>query len=143
MSTIITDDILAHFGLEVSADLKHYGKKGMKWGVTRAVGANGKVTGKVVSGNKVSEDYASSRVLKGKRQAEMSNAELKKVNERLQLERSNKELQSRGPMQKVKVGTAIAASILAVGATANTAIQFAKSPAGQAVANAVRKSFSN
>lgn len=34
MSTAV-DDYLAHVGVEVDDELKHYGKKGMKWGVRK------------------------------------------------------------------------------------------------------------
>lgn len=34
MSTAV-DDYLAHMGVEVDDELKHYGKKGMKWGVRK------------------------------------------------------------------------------------------------------------
>lgn len=131
--TAHADNVLKHFGIDMSDELKHYGKKGMKWGVIRERGANGRVTAKVVS-----EDHAKSRQLKAKTRAELSNAELEALNKRLQLEKTNNELQSRTALQKIKTGTTIAGTILAVGATANTAISFAKSPAGQAVIKTVR-----
>lgn len=127
--TDIRDQLLSDFGLEVGDELKHYGKKGMKWGVVRQRGANGRVT---------SEDHTTARTLRRKKQSEMSNAELKKVNERLQLEKQNKELQSRGALQKIKLGTAAAATVLAVGTTLTTAYNFVNSPAGQAVIKAAR-----
>lgn len=136
--TDIRDDVLAHFGIEVGEDLKHYGKKGMKWGVRRERGPDGKVTGRVSS-----DDHVNSRASAKKKQSEMSTAELKKLNERLQLERTNRDLQSRGVLQKIKTGTAIAGTILAVGASVNTAIQFANSPAGKAIAKAINKNPSN
>lgn len=128
----IADDVLAHLGLEVGEDLKHYGRKGMKWGVRRERGPDGRVS---------SDDHTSVRQIKKKRQSEMSNAELRRVNERLQLERTNKELQSRGALQKIKVGTAMAGTILAVGTTVTTAYNFSQSPAGKAIAEQVKKSF--
>lgn len=136
----IAEDVLAHFGIELSEDeLAHYGKKGMKWGVVRQRGKDGLVTGKAE--RTVSEDHKVSRELGAKSQSQLTNAELKKVNERLQLERTNKDLQSRGALQKIKTGTAIAGTILAAAGTINTAIQFAKSPAGQAVIGGVKKAF--
>lgn len=129
----IADDILEGFGVEVPGELKHYGKKGMKWGVVRERGKDGRVTGKVVS-----EDHAKSRELKAKPRSQMSNKELEELNKRLQLEKTNNELQSRTALQKIKTGTSIAATILAVGGTANAAVSFVKSPAGQATIKAVR-----
>ena len=40
MSTEV-DNYLEHLGLEVGDDLKHFGVKGMKWGVTRDRGGSG------------------------------------------------------------------------------------------------------
>lgn len=133
MTDAIRDSVLADLGIQMGDELKHYGVKGMKWGVVRDRGANGRVK------KTVSEDHETSRKLKSKSQSEMSNAELKKVNERLQLERTNRELQSRGALQKIKTGTQIAGTILAVGTTVTTAYNFVNSPAGQAIINQVRK----
>lgn len=66
----------------VDATLKHFGIPGMKWGVRRA--KNSRRSG--------SEDYQKMRDLKKKGRKNLSNAELKAVNERLQLERSYKDL---------------------------------------------------
>lgn len=132
MSNAIADSVLAHAGIEVGDELKHYGKKGMKWGVRKDSAKTAKAQ------RTVSEDHATSRTLKTKKRSEMSNAELRKLNERLQLEKTNNELQSRSALQKIKTGTAIAGTILAVGTTVNSAIQFAKSPAGQAIIAAVK-----
>lgn len=134
--TNIADEVLAQYGVEVPGEFAHYGKKGMKWGVVRERGSNGRVTSKVVS-----DDHTRSRELKAKPRSQMSNKELEDLNKRLQLEKTNNELQSRTALQKIKTGTAIAGTILAVGATANTAITFVKSPAGQAIIKAVRESF--
>jgi hypothetical protein len=131
--TAHADDVLQHFGIDMPTELKHYGKKGMKWGVIRERGTDGRVTSKVVS-----EDHAKSRELKAKPRSQMSNAELETLNKRLQLEKTNNELQSRTALQKIKTGTSIAATILAVGGTANAAVSFVKSPAGQAVIKTVR-----
>lgn len=137
MADSIADAVLAHLGIEVGEALSHYGKKGMKWGVRHQVGANGRVS------RTVSEDHKHTRELAAKKPSEMSTAELKRVNERLQLERTNRDLQSRGALQKIKTGTAIAGTILAAAGTVNTAIQFAKSPAGQAVINGVKKAMAS
>lgn len=135
MTDSIPDTVLAHFGIEIGGELAQYGKKGMKWGVRRERGASGRVKGTV------SEDHATSRVLKKKARSEMSNAELKKLNERLQLEQTNNTLQSRSGLQKIKAGTQAASTILAVGATVTTAYNFAKSPAGQAIITMAKNSL--
>lgn len=107
-------------------ELKHYGVLGMKWGVRRPVGKNG-----LVKGSPKSSDYSESRSLTPRRQSSLSNAELRKINERLRLERENRSLQSRGALEKIRTGTAIAGTILAVGTTITTAYNFVNSPAGQ------------
>ena len=131
MADPIVDTVLAHHGVEIGDELKHYGKKGMKWGVRK----DGKRT--------ISDDYKESRVSAKKKQPEMSNAELKRLNERLQLERTNRDLQSRGALQKIKTGTAVAGTILAVGTTITTAYNFVNSPAGKAIVNMVKKNLEN
>lgn len=131
MADSIVDTVLAHHGVEIGDELKHYGKKGMKWGVRK----DGKRT--------ISDDYKESRVSAKKKQPEMSNAELKRLNERLQLERTNRDLQSRGALQKIKTGTAVAGTILAVGTTITTAYNFVNSPAGKAIINTVKKNLDN
>lgn len=136
MTDTIADDVLAHHGIEVTDELRHYGKKGMKWGVVRERGTDGRVTAKVIS-----DDHIRSRELKAKPRSQMSNKELQDLNTRLQLEKTNNELQSRTALQKIKTGTQIAGTILAVGATVNAAINFTKSDAGKAIIGAVRDSL--
>lgn len=138
MTDNIADKILAANNIDKPNDtLAHYGVKGMRWGVTRVRGANGRVT------REVSDDHVQSRTIARKRPSQMSNSELKRVNERLQLEQTNKRLQSRGVLEKVKTGTAIAGTILAVGTTMSTAYNFYQSPVGQKIANSVKKKFLN
>ena len=135
MADTIADDVLAHLGIEVGAEIKHYGVKGQKWGVTRERGKNGRVT------RTTSEDHDTSRRLKSKKPSEMSNKELEAVNRRLQLERTNNELQSRSGLQKIKAGTQAAGTILAVGTTVSSVYKFVKSPAGQAIINGVKQTL--
>lgn len=135
--TDIADAVLAHHGLEIGGELKQYGVKGMKWGVIRSKAARAKAKGEV------SDDHVQSRASAKKKQSEMSNAELKRLNERLQLEKTNRELQSRGALQKIKTGTAIAGTILAVGTTITTAYNFVNSPAGKAVVGSVKKALND
>lgn len=133
MTSNIRDDVLAHFGIDTN-EFQHAGVKGMKWGVRRARGADGRVTSKVIS-----NDHLESRQLGAKKQSALSNKELETVNRRLQLERTNKELQSRGALQKIKVGTSIAGTILAVGTTITSAYNFTQSPAGKAIIESIKK----
>ena len=81
-------------------ELKHYGVLGMKWGVRR--------------GRSVSEDHTRASQLKRKSMEEMSNAELRELTNRMQLESSYRNLKrsniSRGRqiVNQVVGGTAIA-----------------------------------
>lgn len=136
----IADSVLAHHGIDKDNELAHYGVKGQKWGVIRKRGENGRVE---KAKRTVSDDHIDSRISKKRKVSEMSNAELKRLNERLQLEKTNNELQSRSGLAKIKKGTAIAGTILAVGTTITTAYNFANSPAGQAIANGVKKAWDN
>jgi hypothetical protein len=61
--------------------LQHFGILGMKWGRRKAK--------KIITPSK---EHATKEGLKKKKLAEMSNAELKTLNERLQLEKQYKEL---------------------------------------------------
>jgi hypothetical protein len=138
MTDSVVDVVLANLGVAVGGEFKHYGRKGMKWGVIRPRGADGLVvTGKAK--REVSEDHITSRQQAAKKRSELSNAELKKLNERLQLEKTNNELQSRTALQKIKAGTQIAGTILAVGSTVTTAYNFVNSPAGKATIASVQK----
>ncbi len=64
-------------------ELKHFGIKGMKWGVRRKRGSDGLV---------VSKDHAESRALLKKPVRELSNDDIQKVNRRLNLESELKRL---------------------------------------------------
>lgn len=68
----------------VDEHLEHHGIKGMKWGVRRKVGKNGRVGQKPKKG---SVDFRTTQPLRKKKPSELSNMQLKKVNERLNLEK--------------------------------------------------------
>ena len=78
--------------MEPNDILEHFGILGMRWG--RRKGGSKTTTSKprVKKAEDVSEDHAKKVSLKGKKLHQMSNAELRTLNERLQLEKSYKEL---------------------------------------------------
>ena len=76
--------------------LEHVGVKGMKWGVRRARGSDGTVEGasktKGSSSSSEHEDSSTAKVNRKKSVSSLSTKELRELNDRLQLERKNKEL---------------------------------------------------
>lgn len=105
-------------------ELFHYGVKGQKWGVRRAT--------KVRAGANDSEDHILKKAARKTPISQMSTAQLKKTNERLNAEKQYKELTSAGALRKIKTGTAIVSSLTAVGTAGATIYNLVKSPAGQA-----------
>ena len=89
-------------------ELYHWGVKGQKWGVRRYQNKDGSLTpaGKKRYDN-WSDDAKTATSLKKKNVNEMSNAELKKLNERIRLEQ---EYPSLNP-GAIKKGLAVAATV--------------------------------
>lgn len=112
----------------------HYGVKGQKWGIRRAT--------KVRASANSSEDHVMKKVAKKTPISQMSTAQLKKANERMQAEKTYRELSSKGSLNKIKKGTSVVATITAVGTAGATIYNLVKSPAGQA-AIAAGKNFLN
>lgn len=104
--------------------LEHYGKKGMRWGQR-----------KTRSEGKVSSDYKKTVPHRGKSASQLSNKQLKTVNERLNLEQNYKRLNP----SKVAKGHKATKEILALVATAGTIITLANTPHGKATIAAGRK----
>lgn len=117
---------------EPKKSLAHYGVPGMKWGKRRSDAELSRAKGRAED----SADYTIAKSAKQSTNRQLSNAQLKKVNERLQLEKSYKELTNAGPARKIKAGTATVSAIVAAGTLANTAIQVYNSPAGKAAISA-------
>lgn len=65
--------------------LEHFGIKGMRWGVRRKRGKDGRVTGSP-------EHVQSRKLLRTKKLSQLSNDELSALNKRLQLEKKYNEL---------------------------------------------------
>lgn len=95
-------------------ELMHYGVLGMKWGIRRGRSSGGS---KNRRSSKMSDDARDAAQLKKKRVSEMSNAELRRLNERQQLEQNHARLNP----SKVKKGLAIAGGIVGT-ATATMAL---------------------
>lgn len=80
----------------MSDSLTHYGVKGMRWGVRRKRGPDGRV----------SKDYSEARKLLQKPKRQLSNEDIKKINKRLNLEREMERMDPSGAAEgKRLVGT--------------------------------------
>lgn len=97
-----------------NSQLTHYGILGMKWGVRRSKAQLARISGKASRKN-WSEDAKTTRELSTKKSSQMSNAELRKLNERKQLENQYKQLNQ----NKFKKGVAFVASATAIMGTAS------------------------
>ena len=117
---------------QLNAALAHYGIKGMQWGRRKA--GTGKASTHVKKG---SEDHEKSRELNAKKPRDLSNSELKALNNRLQLERSHKDLTR--TTSNFNKGHDKVKAVLAVAATAQAAYTFANSPMGKQIAGALKK----
>lgn len=109
-------------------ELCHHGVKGQKWGVRRYQNKDGSR----IKGGKSeswSEDAKTAKSLKNKSLNEMSNAELRKLNERQQLEqtyrRMNKNAIGKG-MQYVGVAAATTGTFLSLYNNSNKLINIGK-----------------
>ena len=107
---LLADDFLEHFGI-----------LGMHWGVHRA--------------RPSSADSITKKTLKKKKVHEMSDAELKTLTNRLQLEKT---LQNLSPGVLTK-GKNYVDKIIAVGATVTALVALYNTPAGKTVINVVKK----
>lgn len=105
--------------MEHNTELYHWGIKGMKWGVRRYQNSDGSLTSK--GKKRYSEDAYRAKKIKKKRLSQMSNAELKELNNRMQLEQNYKNLKK----QKMSIGRKFVQDV-AYETAKNTASEYAK-----------------
>lgn len=74
------------------SELYHWGVPGMKWGVRRYQNKDGSLTKAGRKRQSMSQDAREADVLKRKKVSEMTNSELRKLNERRNLERNYRQL---------------------------------------------------
>lgn len=106
----------------INPSLEHAGVKGMKWGVRKSRRAS-------------SSDASEVGALKKKKRRELSNAEIKRINERMQLERKLKELNP----SSIKRGRTAVAGVIGAAGSAAAVYNLVKSPAGQAAVSLGKK----
>ena len=90
-------------------ELYHFGVKGMKWGVRKSRSSSGSSKKKRAKIDGWSDDAKEAYRIKQKKVNQMSNAELKKLNERRNLERNYQQLNPNA----IKKGIAIAGTTAA------------------------------
>ena len=100
-------------------ELYHWGTKGMKWGVRRYQYKDGTLTPK--GKKRYSEDAFRTKNLKKKNLNQMSNAEIRALNERMQLEQNYKNLKK----QRKSAGRKFIEDV-AYETAKNTASEYAK-----------------
>ena len=143
--------VVRHEGFDMTLNnydddyLAHYGVLGMKWGVRKDGRPQGYQGGKTNSKRKkkvsmdVSEDKKQSNVLLKKHPDDLSNVELKRLNNRMELESNYKRL-TKTDKSKFQKGYDYVKTGLAVAGTATAAYNLAKSPmmkAAQTQVNAI------
>lgn len=87
-------------------ELYHYGVLGMKWGTRRAQNKTSRIDQKAKK-NKWSDDATEAAKIKTKKVGQMTNAELNKLNNRMNLERNYRQLNPNA----VKKGLVIAGTV--------------------------------
>lgn len=102
-------------------ELYHWGVKGMKWGVRRYQNKDGTLTaaGKKRRRAEISDDAKDAAQIRKKKVQEMSNAELRRLNERTRLEQEHKRLNPNA----FKRGVAFVAATAGVMTTVITAYE--------------------
>lgn len=90
----------------INGELYHYGVLGMKWGQRRSQAQLAKIDRKAKKKN-WSEDATTAAKIRKKKVKQMSNADLKKLNERIRLENEYRNLTKSSPSAGRKFATEV------------------------------------
>ena len=123
-----TADILAVAGVK-DEDVEHYGRKGMKWGVRRQRGADGLVK---------SDDAKDLADIRTKTVPALTNKELQRANQRMNLEKQYRSLNP-GSMKR---GEKILKGLVATGSLAASLVALQSNPAAKSAMSAGAKILS-
>lgn len=121
-------------------ELYHHGVKGMKWGIRRFRNRDGSLTPagrKRYNKNDWSDDAKEAARIKKKSVNQMSNSELRKLNERSQLERNYSQLNPSKVQKGMKYVAGVATATSTVLTIYNNGDKFVK--IGKSVANKMFK----
>ena len=119
--------------------LCHHGVKGMKWGIRKDYSSSGSGKRKRSRQEDWSDDAKEASQIKKKRVSQMSNAELRKLNERQNLERQHQQLNpsviSKG-VKYVTTAAAVTGTALTIYANSEKIIKLGKPIVEAAIKNA-------
>lgn len=116
-----------------NTELYHYGILGMKWGVRRYQTKSGSLTPAGKKRAAKSEDYVRAKALKKKKLSQLSNSELKELNNRMQLESQYRNLKK----QNVSAGKKFVQDV-AYETAKNTTADYAKKYAKKGISYAAK-----
>lgn len=117
--------------IDEEAYVEHHGVKGQRWGVRRS----GRALSKGAHTSRTSSDFKTAQKLRNKKPHELSNKQLKTLNERLNLEQQHARLNP-STVEKGRKKAKIFLDTIGLGVTA---FGIVKSPAGKAAIKAGRK----
>ena len=118
-----------------NSEVLHYGIPGMKWGQHKSGGNSGGVPRR----HEKSEDYIESRNLKKQNVKTLSSSELKALTNRMQLEKSLRELK----MSDTQKSLNVIKTVTAVGTTLASAYAVSQTPMGKAIKSAILAKVKN
>ncbi len=112
---------------DVDDFLEHYGKKGMQWGVRKAIVFRPGASAKAKAKKETSDDYKTSQEIRKKRSAQLSNKQIETANNRANLERNFNRLNP----GRISRGQAAVVAIVGTVGVVNTVANLSNTPAGR------------
>jgi hypothetical protein len=108
--------------------LKHYGKKGMQWGVrSKTIVFRPGASAKAKAKKETSDDHKTSQVIRKQRASQLSNKQIEIANNRANLERNFNRLNP----GRISRGQAAVVAIIGTVGVVNTVANLSNTPAGR------------